>query len=215
MTALNPPVGGVPRINLMPRSEVARRERDTVLRGWMWGVLAAIVVALLVIAGAFALKWAADQRLAAEQAETNALLGELAALADVSQALATEQELTGFRAEAMGADFAWAPVVASIAASLPSGAALTGFDLVSGGVPQGDDPSAEPGLTGTVSVGSANPIDIVAAVRDLRQVPGVLYADGQSVTSSSVTEGAYTYLLTVTFDQSIYSGRYAAEGEED
>lgn len=214
MTTLAPPFSGVPRVNLMPRSEVVRRERDAVIRGWMWGVLGAIVIALLIIAGAFVLKWAADQRLAAEQAQSNALLGELAALSDVSQSLAAEQELTGFRAEAMGADFSWAPVIASIAGSLPEGAALTGFDLLSGGVPQGEDAALEVGLTGTVSVGSGDPIDIVEAVRSLRQVPGVLDADGQSVTSSSVTDGSYAYLLTVTFDQSIYSGEYAVAGEE-
>ncbi|WP_214466743.1 hypothetical protein [Microbacterium flavescens] len=215
MTALTPAFSGVPRVNLMPRSETLRRERDSVTRGWMWGVLGAIVVALLIIAAAFGLRWAAEQRLAAEQAQSNAILAELAALADVSQALATEQELTTFRAEAMGADFAWAPVIASVAGSLPSGAALTGFDLLSGGIPQGEDPAVQVGLTGTISVGSADPIDIVQAVRSLRGVPGVLYADGQSVTSSSVTEGAYAYLLTVTFDQSIYSGEFAIQGEED
>ena len=37
----------------MPRSEVARRERDKLVRVWVWGVLGAILVALLIIAAAF------------------------------------------------------------------------------------------------------------------------------------------------------------------
>lgn len=214
MSAVSPAIGGLPRINLMPRPEIERREKDALIRKWMWGVAAAVLVALLIIAGAFTLKWLADQRLAAEQAASNALLAELAALSDVSRALALESELTAFRAEAMGADFDWAPVIASIAGALPAGADLTGFSFVSGGVPQGEDPTAEVGLTGTVNVGSPNPIDIVATVRALRKVPTVLAADGQSVSTSNVTEGAYTYVLTVTFDQSIYSKKYAEEGGE-
>lgn len=213
MTTFTPALSGTPRINLMPRSETLRRERDTLTRRWMWGALAAVAVALLIIAAAFGLRWAAEQRLAAEEAESSAILAELTALSDVSQALAVEQELTAFRAEAMGADFAWGPVIESIAGSLPRGAALTGFDLVSGGVPQGADAAAEVGLTGTIAVGSDDPIDIVEAARTLRGVPGVLFADGQSVTASTVTEGGYAYLLTVTFDQSIYSGQYAIAGE--
>lgn len=215
MSAANPVIGGLPRINLMPRSEIERRERDALIRRWMWGVLGAVLVALLIIAGAFTWKWLADQRLSAEQAESSALLSELTALADVSQALAVEQELTNFRAEAMGADFSWAPVIASIDGALPGEAELTGFDLLSGGVPQGEDPALEVGLAGSVSVGSPNPIDIVATIRSLREIPGVIAADGQSVTTSSVTAGAYAYLLTVTFDQSIYSGDYTTEGEAE
>ena len=211
MTAIAPALGGLPRVNLMPRGEIARRERSALISKWMWGMVGAVVLALLIVAGALALKLMADQRLAAEQAQSTQLLAEVSALADVSAALTTEQELTAFRAEAMGADFAWAPVIRTLSGSLPEGAALTGFDLVSGGAPQTDDPATEVGLTGTISVTSADPIDIVAAIRDLRAVPGVIYADGQSVTSSSVTEGSYAYLLTVTFDQSVYSGAYAIE----
>jgi hypothetical protein len=215
MSAANPVLGGFPRVNLMPRPEIERRERDLLIRKWMWGVVGAVLVSLAIIAGAFALKLLADQRLAAEQAESGVLLTELAALSDVSKALAVEQELTTFRAEAMGADFAWAPVLASIASALPSDADLTGFDFLSGGVPQGDDPAAEVGLTGTVSVGSSDPIDIVATVRALREIPSVMMADGQSVTTSSVTDGSYAYVLTVTFDQSIYSNEFTSEGEAE
>lgn len=204
---------GVPRVNLMPRSEVVRRERESVIRAWVWGVLGAILVALLIIAAALALKFFADQRLVAEQNRSDQLLTELNSLAEVSAALANEQELDGFRTEAMSADFDWTPVVQSVVAILPAEAVLTGFDLTSGGTPQGDEPESEPGLIGTISVDSPTPLDIVQIIRALRDVPGVLAADGQSVTQSSVSEGRFAYMLTVTFDQSIYSGSFA-QGEE-
>jgi hypothetical protein len=200
------------RVNLMPRSEIARRERDGLVRGWVWGVLGAIVVAALIIAAAFWLKYAADQRLAAEQARTNNLLIELASLGEVSQALAAEQELTTFRTEAMAVDLAWAPVLAKVTGVLPDDTTVTGFDLTVGAAPTGDDPTAQAGVTGTVSFDSPTPLDIVPLIRSLRGVEGVLYADGQSVSSDS--EGrSYSYLLNVTFDQSVYSGQYAAAEE--
>jgi hypothetical protein len=211
MTVMAPPMSGLPRVNLMPRPEVIRRERDKLVRIWLWIALAAILVAALIIAGAFAFKLFADQRLAAEQARTNALLTEIAALSEVSQALSAESELTDFRAEAMATDFAWEPVISKITGVLPPDSSLTGFDLTVGGVPQGDDPTIVEGLVGTVSVDSPTPLDIVAIIRSLRGVEGVLSADGQSVTTSQVSEGRFAYLLSVQFDQSLYSGEYAPQ----
>jgi hypothetical protein len=195
----------------MPRIEVERRERDKLVRLWVWLVLGAIVVAVLIIAGAFAFKLFADQRLAAEQARTNVLLTEIASLSEVSQAIATESELTDFRTDAMATDLAWTPVVSKVTEVLPEDATLTGFDLSVGGAPHGDDPTLEQGVVGTVSIDSATPLDIVGIIRSLRGVEGVLYADGRSVTTSQVSEGRYAYQLEVQFDQTAYSNQYGAE----
>lgn len=215
MTAIPAPFSGIPRVNLMPRVEVARRERDQVVRRWVWIVFGAILVALLVIAGSFTLKFFADQRLAAEHARTNTLLTEIAALSEVSRALALEAELADFRAGAMATDLAWTPAVAKISGILPPDTAITGFDFAVAGVPQGDDPTLEQGIVGTIAIDSPTPLDIVAIIRSLRGVEGVLYADGQSVTSSQQSVGRYAYVLDVVFDQSIYSGDYAPAEEGD
>jgi hypothetical protein len=211
MTAIPLPFAGAPRVNLMPRSEVVRRQRDKLVRLWVWIVLGAILVACLIIAGAFAFKFFADQRLAAEQTQTNVLLTEIAALSEVSHALATESELTDYRTEAMAADLAWTPVVGKIVGILPAQTTLTGFDFTVGAAAKGDDPSAEQGVVGTVNIDSPTPLDIAAIIRSLRGVEGVLYADGQSVTSSQVSTGRFAYLLDVEFDQTVYSNQYAAE----
>ncbi|HKP07230.1 MAG TPA: hypothetical protein VJU58_08250 [Microbacterium sp.] len=211
MTAIPVPFSGAPRVNLMPRSEIVRRERDSLVRLWVWIALGAIVVAVLIIAGAFTFKFFADQRLVAEQARTNALLTEIASLSEVSQAIATESELTDFRTDAMATDLAWAPVMAKITGVLPADTTITGVDFAVGGVPQGDDPTVEQGLVGTVTFDSPTPLDIVALIRSLRGVEGVLYADGQSVTSSQVSADRFSYLLNVEFDQSVYSNEFAAE----
>jgi hypothetical protein len=210
---LEPAYTGVPRVNLMPRSETDRREREALTGKWMWGVLAAIVVACLIIAGAFGLTWVANQRLAAEQAQTNQLVTELAGLSDISGALATERELTQFRAEAMGADFSWAPVIGAVTGALPGGTSLTGFDVTSGGDPvPGSNPKTSVGLAGTFTVNSATPLDMAATIRAIRAAPGVMAADGLAITASNVAVGAYQYQLNVTFNQTIYSGQYETKG---
>jgi hypothetical protein len=196
----------------MPRSETDRRERDALARKWVWGVLGAVVVACLIIAVAFGFTWVANQSLAAEQVNTNRLVTELTGLSDISGALATQRELTQFRAEAMGSDFAWAPVIGAINGALPPGTTLTGFNVTSGGDPvQGTDPKTAIGLTGTFTVSSATPLDMAATIRAVRAAAGVMAADGQAITSSNVSVGAYQYQLDVTFNQTIYSGQYAVK----
>ncbi len=100
---------------------------------------------------------------------------------------------------------------------LPVRPRLTGFDFASRRCAAiGDDPTAEQGLVGTFSFDSPTPLDIVGLIRSLRGVEGVLFADGQSVTSSRSTRGRYAYLLNGDFDQTVYSGAYAVtEGGED
>lgn len=207
-----PGVGDVPSINLMPRSEVERRDRDRLTGRWVWAVFAALVGVLVLVAVTFLLKWSADQRLAAEHTQTNRILLELTSLSKISDALTTQQELTLFRAEAMATDLAWAPVISKVEAVLPGRAELTGFDLTVGAPPHGEAPTEAQGLAGTVSIESSTPLDIVPIIRSLRGVDGVLYADGQSVTAGGGSD--YAYLLTVEFDQTVYSGAYAEEGDQ-
>lgn len=206
-------VGRMPRVNLLPPSELARRDRAKLSRRWFWAGFATLLVVLALVAGAFALKWVADRALAAEQARTNALLLELSGLSDVSRALATETELSAFRSEALGADFAWQPVIASISSALPADVTLAGFDFVSGGIPQGDDPTLEEGLLGLIRLESPTAIDMPETIRAVRALPSVIDADGKLVATSLAGVGAFQYEISVTFDQSIYSGAFAEQGE--
>ncbi|MCP2637170.1 hypothetical protein K0817_011430 [Microbacterium sp. HD4P20] len=202
---------GVPRVNLMPRAEMVRRARNKVIRRWSLALVAAMAVILLATAGSYALLLGAQQRLSAENARTTALLGDLAALADVRSTLDLQSELSAFRAEAMATDLEWSSVLATVQRTLPDGVTVEGFSLAPGGVPQGEDPSAAVGASGTLSLASATPHEIVPIVRALRPVPGVLDIDGWQSTAS---ETGYTYELRVEFDQSVYSGDYAADEDE-
>lgn len=204
-------VGGAPRVNLLPRAVTERRERSTLLRKWGWGLVAALAVVVLAAAGAYVLQLGAQQRLAAENARTNDLLVQVAALQPVNQKLKLETELADFRAQAMGTDLAWTGLFDAIRSALPVDVGIAEYTLAPGGLPQGDAPEAEAGAQGTVKFASATPTDIVALIRAVRALPAVIDADGWA---STLSGSEYTYELRVTFDQTVYTGDYAAEATE-
>lgn len=199
------PIGGAPFVDLMPPSETARRESGVLVRRW----IAAIVVALLVVAaaaaGAFWLQLTAAQRHVAEVLRTDALISELSGLSDVQAQLDLQSELGAFRADAMATDLRWSGVLDAIAGMLPPGVTITGFSLAPAGMPQGDDPSAEVGVAGTVSLSSAGPQQIVPLVRAVRELPAVIEVDGWQIEAA---EDGYTYELRIALDQSVYTGAY-------
>lgn len=203
-------IGGAPRVNLMPRAEIDRRERSVLVRRWAWALVAALLVVAAVSAGTFYLQWAAQQRLAAANATTTTLLTDLAGLTDVREAVALETELTDFRADAMATDLSWSTFVSQVDAVVPAPAILAGFELSSGTVPIGNDPALEIGAVGSFGFNSPTPIEIVPLIRAVRALPGVVEADGWELTSEGDAEiRKYTYLLRVGVDQTIYTNAYA------
>lgn len=204
--------GAIPRVNLMPRAAIERRERSVLLRRWGWGLASALLVVAVVSAGAFTLQAAAQVRLALEQARTSDLLTQVGALQSVGAKVALQTELTEFRAKAMGTDLAWTEVVTAIEGVLPADVTVIEYSLSPGGLPQAEvDPAALAGVQGTMALTGPTPIDIVALIRDVRAIPGVLIADGWAQTQAG---DGYRYDLRVEFDQSVYTGSYAPEVAE-
>jgi hypothetical protein len=215
---------GVPRVNLMPRVELERRERAATIRRWGWGVVGALAVVVLVAGAGYAMNWAAQQRLADAQTRTTALLTQLAGLSDVSKALSTRTALESFRADAMGSDLEWLKTMTSLGAVIPDGVVVTGFDLVPGVIPvAGTKPAEQTGLSGTITLESTSPVEIVPVVRAFRKVAGVSMADGAEITTQdsqsdggagTAPVGVYRYLIDVQFDQTLYTGSYAKDGKK-
>ncbi|GAA3775563.1 hypothetical protein GCM10022240_28990 [Microbacterium kribbense] len=208
----------VPRVNLLPRRETERRDRAALTRRWMLALVAALLVVVLVSAGGFVMKMMAAQRLAAQNAHTTQLVGQLASLSDVSKIRAVQKDLEGYRTEAMGTDIAWQPVYGLIAQRLPAGADITAWDLAAGALPGKEEATAQAGITGTMTLTSPTPVDIVATVRALRDAPGVLHTDGTELTRDAAAtdsgKATYTYSITLTLDQTVYTGAYAAQKQE-
>lgn len=214
MATANPEIqawGAAPRVNLMPRAETERRERTRLAKRWIGALVGALLAVVAASGLAFGLQVVAAQRLAMEQARTTSLLGQLAELEDVQRALDLESDLRNFRADAMATDLRWSPLIATVQEQLPPGVTITGFSLAPGPVPQGDDPSAAVGVSGTLTLSSATPTEIVPLVRALRPLPAVLEADGWQATAEN---GEYSYEIRIALDQSVYTGAYAEEDAE-
>lgn len=205
------PIGALPRVDLLPPSEMRRRDMLSRARTWVYIGVGALAVAVLAVGAAVAYNMAASLRLAAEQTRTQQILVGIAGLSDVSRALSTRRELEGMRQEAMAGDLTWVPVIELVAAHLPPGVVVTEYALDAGPVPE---PTAEPeaatGVSGTVTFTSPTAIDLVAVTRDLRRADRMRGADLKELTSA---EGVFTYTLHVELDQTIYTGGFATEGE--
>lgn len=199
-------LAGVPRVNLMPKIETDRRERASLVRNWALMALAAILAAVLIIAGAFAVLIASQQALQAEQSRTASLSSKLAGYADTTSALAQQSVLESFRAEALGNDLAWTSVYKTLLAALPSDATLTGMTMTTGVAPKSGDAATQIGLIGTFTATSAQPLDLPAIVRSLRTASGVMVVDATALNSGG--SASFTYSIAIQFDQSIYSGTY-------
>ncbi len=206
-------VGGPPRVNLMPRTAIERRERAALLRRWGWGATAALLVVALVSGGAYYLHVSAQQRLDAENTRTTALLEQVAALQVISGKLSLQTELAEFRAQAMGTEVDWGDLIAAVQRALPEGVAYSAFELSPGGLAQGDDPALEIGAQGEIELSSLSPWDIVDLTRAVRAVPGILAVDGWGQNYDK-QDDVYRHLLRVQVDQSFYTGAYVAEEEE-
>lgn len=207
-------VGGLPRVNLMPPAELERRYRRTLLKRWVLGLMAAVLLTVLVIGGAFTSRFLADARLAAERDRTDALIAEIASLSAVGATVSTLADLTAYREDAMIADLEWAALLDSLRGSLPADVTVIGFDVTTGSGPVADEPDTAPGATVLLTLASAVPFDIVPAVRGLRTVPAVLAADGTGMRYDESKE-RYVAELAVLTTQTAYSGRFAPkEGEQ-
>lgn len=203
--------GGIPRVNLMPRAEIDRRERGILIRRWMRGVVAAVVAVVLLSAAAFWLQATAAVRNALTNERTNSLIIELAALAPIRDKLELEAELQGYRSQAMATDMRWTGLLATAQRALPKGVDVIGFSLAPGALPSGEDPLLEIGATGTLKLSSETPSEIVRLIRAMRPLEGVQQVDGWEVAAENE---AYTYVLRIDFDQSVYTDPFALQEAE-
>lgn len=202
-------VGGTPRVNLLPTKEVTRRANVALGRRWARIVLLALGVVAVVVVGLHAMNLFSVTRLASEQLRTQTLMTEIADLAPVSQAMSARASVQTQREQAMAGDLAWRPVLDTLKSGMPEGAAITGYELTAGPALVEEDPTAGVGLTGTVTLSSATPVELVTATAKLRALEPVTSIDVQSLARDDETND-YEYVLTVVLDQTIYTGDFAA-----
>lgn len=203
-------IAGVPRVNLLPPSELHRRAAGALVRRWVAGLAATAVVVSGLVVAAYWERTVAAQQLAAEQARTLELNIELAGLSHISLAFAERTALAALRAEAMGSDTAWQETFAELAGALPKGTSLAGFDLVTGANPVADaDPGTGIGLVGRLTVNTEDPADQKRMIDTLRSLDVVLAADAGPLTSQG--EDGFTFVVEFVLDQTHYSGDHLPE----
>ncbi|MEV7632545.1 hypothetical protein AB0N64_09065 [Microbacterium sp. NPDC089318] len=212
-------VAAAPRVNLLPPSEVGRREREALTGRWIWVGLAALLLSALLVAGAWLWNQFAQQQLAAEQSRTNVLIAQIGGLSEVSGALSTDRELRGYLADAMGSDLAWKDIQVKVESQLPRDVRLVGFDLLPGPPAASklteEDASAGVGLRGTVTLDSPNTLEIATVATRLRDIGSIVSSDASALAESTTEPGRFVYTIDVIFDQSIYTARFAANAEEE
>lgn len=200
-------LAGVPRVNLLPASEVRRRAAGVLIRRWVAGLLATAVVVSGLVAAAYWGRGLAEVQLAAEQARTMELNSDLASLSHVSQAFAERARLIELRGQAMSTDTDWQETFAELTRALPSGATLTGFELIAGTNPVAEaEPAAGIGLVGRVTVHTDDPADQKRMIEKLRTLDTTLAADAGALTADN--ERGFTFMVELVLDQTHYSGDY-------
>ncbi|WP_028709085.1 hypothetical protein [Propionicicella superfundia] len=206
-----PLVTGSLRVDLLPPRERERRAQLTLLRRWLVALVAAIGVLAVLIGGACLLQAAAAQRLAEETSRSSSLDAELATYQDVTRALSERSALQKYRSDASANELDWPALWKSLNRGLASGATIVDCALVPGAAPTGADPSTQVGVSGTLTVASADPSALYLTVQRLRTVSGILAADAGDVTLSD-TERRYTVVVLVAADQTFYTDRYVVKG---
>lgn len=203
-------IGGVPRVNLLPASELHRRAAGALVRRWVAGLIATALVVSGLVAAAYWERTIAEGHLAAEQARTLDLNIELAGLSHVNQAYAERTTLTTLRGDAMGTDIEWRPLLTDLAGSLPKSATLTGVELSTGINPVADaEPGTGIGAIGRLTVSTQDPADQNRAIDKLRGLDIVLSADAGALTATG--DEGFSFVVEFVLNQSHYSGDHLAE----
>lgn len=203
-------LSGVPRVNLLPPSELERRATLSLLKRWVIAVLATAVVVSGVVIAANGVRAVASLELAAEHNRTLTLNAELASFADVSRALAEQAELTTYRGNAMGNDIEWRDFFKTLTSAVPDESDIRDFTLVAGANPvEGADPAIAIGLIGRLTLATTDPQDVARMVKQLRELGVTLAADTGSL--STAGEDGYTYTVEFVVNQTPYSGRLTSE----
>jgi len=202
-------VAGIPRVNLMPRAELERRDRLRLTRRWSIAAVAALAVAMLIVGGAAGLSVAANSRLASEEARGIELAAAAAEYSDVNAAITRRTQLREFRSQAMSNDLAWAPLVTEVLRALPEGVSIVEFGVTPGAAPTQAAPEDQVGAEASFTFTGLTAADQATTVDALSQLRSVAAADATTLLTAG--EAGYRFNIDVLFNQTIYTGDFTRE----
>jgi len=204
-------LSGVPRVNLLPPSEVERRAAAGLARRWAGGLVATALVVSGAVGAAHWVRNSASMELEAERDRTLTLNSELASFSHVSKALADRAALTTMRGEAMGNDTEWRALFKDVTTTIPGGARLEGFAAIPGANPVAGPGRLEGvGAIALLTVWSDDATDQNRMIDNLRKLDQTIWADAGAINADG--EDDFTFIVELVVDQSYYSGDFGQEG---
>ncbi len=205
-------IGAEPRVDLLPPEVRAERRNARTRRGFGWGVLAVLLVALVAAGGAFSVNVVSQAELLAARTETTSLLAQqqkFASVRDMQKQVALAQA-----AQQAGAstEIDWKAFLDQVGAAQPSGLTLTSVAVDSVSpiaiYQQSTDPLQGPRIGTVTVVGTSAALPNVPAwVAVLQKIPGVVDVVPGTVTLDEVNN-VYKATLTIHVSDSLYLKRF-------
>lgn len=204
--------GGVPRANLLPPSVLQAAKGRQVLRGMMIALAASVAVAVAgsALAGVFAMSH--GMALAEGRAKTDALLAQQLEYADVSTTLSSIDALGAARQAVGSTDVLWADYLSELRGTLPTGVQITAATVEATSpttvVAVGASALSAPQAANLkLTVSSSDLASVQAWMNNLGGLSG--YADAMLTSVTRSPEGVYASVVSLSVDDTIYSGRFA------
>lgn len=207
------PIGGSPRVSLVPPEISERHRQRGVQRGMRLGVFGVFVLTITGIAGCWYLATVALMALAEAQTETSNLLAQQAAFAETQNSL--NAVALGEAALAVGGstEIDWQDYLGLVQTSLPAGVTLESFNVdastVTENYPQSDVP-LQGARIATLQFAAVSPglPEIPSWLDQLRALPGFVDAVPDSVIQRD--QGGYVATITMHIDAEVYTNRLVA-----
>lgn len=130
--------GATPRVSLLPTAQRTALKHERTMPKLLLMIVGSAAIAALITGAGFATAVVAQQKLDTLDAESNALVTQLAEFGEVQQLMSRSASLEALRTQATGDEVLFIDLRDEISRGLPAGSALIGFAATVGAV----DPAA-------------------------------------------------------------------------
>jgi Tfp pilus assembly protein PilN len=205
-------IGGAPRAHLLPLEVIASKKAKVLRRRLAAGLVVVIVLVGVATGLATVSQLAAQGSLAAAQTQSSALSGEKAKYVSITRVQTDISSVKTSQKSATAQEILWAPYIAELDSTLPSGTSITAIDAsIDAANAATSAPSTDP-LEGpriaTVKVTVNSPqASISNWLANLPKLPGFVDAEPQSV-SRNEGGSSYTVVVNIHVNKEALSNRF-------
>lgn len=198
-------LGGNIVVSLVPDSHKKNVEARKTKNSWT-AIFGFAVLSSVVASGTmFAYSLQTDAQLSSETVKQETLDLSISRHAEVHQAIESEKIAKQLLGQAAGNEVNWGQLVGIIEEQLPQGTEISSLSVTNGGT--SDDEISSRVLLNLTSDSTFGYSDSLNAVED---IPGVQQVEIGGLATSG--DGGYTYQMVFTYDTSILTERFIADG---